>query len=188
MLRVGMSGTGGVGKTTVLNAIMDKYPHLQKPISSPRYVFAKAGITEADQINMSEEAKFELQEQIAAHMLQQFDEIKGDSVWDRTMLDRYAYGMVRNHSMITQAWLDKYIVYIEDNLASLSHFFFFPQPTTWEPRPDGLRDPSPGTRKLVDLTMKGYLLNRNIRVNYVPTDAYPEEVVDYVLGIIASNY
>lgn len=185
MLRIGMSGTGGVGKSTVLSAILDKYPHLQKPVSSPRYVFAQYGITEADQLKMSEQEKFLIQEKIADHMLLQFGTIKGDAVFDRTMLDRYAYGMVRNHSLINKHWLNRYDFLIAENIKSLSHFFFFPQPVTWEPKPDGMRDPSPGTRKLVDLTMKAYLPRLNTKVHYVPTDESPEKVVEFVLYTIA---
>lgn len=186
MLRIGMSGTGGVGKTTVMNAIMETYPHLARPVSSARAVFAELGITEIDQRNMSDEALLELQEKITGHWLQQFHELfYRDSAWERTMLDHYAYGMVRNHKAVGQAWLSRREELLRDNLRSYTHFFFFPQPKTWEPQPDGVRDPAPGTRKLVDLTMKGYLLTSPVKVHYVSTDMPPKQVIDFVLNVIA---
>lgn len=185
MLRIGMSGTGGVGKTTVLNAIMDKYPHLVRPTSSAREVFAELGITEADQRNMKPDHLLELQEKITSHWLIQFTQLYHlESVWDRTMLDHYAYGMVRNHKSVDDTWLFNRESLLIDNLRRYSHFFYFPQPKTWEPKPDPARDPAPGTRKLVDLTMKGYLLNSSTKIHYVPTDSHPEQVVDYVLNIL----
>lgn len=184
-MKIGMSGTGGVGKTTVLKAILAEFPELKVPVSSAREVFKERGITEAAQREMSPEQLLELQEAITRHWWQQQLDLGPNSIWDRTMLDHYAYGVVRNHQSADRDWLFLKEHQVRENLASYSHFFFFPQPKTWEPAPDLMRDPAPATRKLVDLTMEGFLAsNSNIKAYRVPTDERPEEVVRQVLRTI----
>lgn len=186
-MKIGMSGTGGVGKTTVLKAIVEEFPYLEVPVSSAREVFKERGITEAAQRDMSPEQLLELQEAITEHWWQQQRDLGQFSIWDRTMLDHYAYGVVRNHQTADRDWLKRKEAEVQMNLATYSHFFFFPQPKTWEPAPDPVRDPSPATRKLVDLTMEGFLSsNPDIKVYRVPTDEKPDEVVRQVLNTIWS--
>jgi hypothetical protein len=181
-MKIGMSGTGGVGKTTVLKAILESYPDLKIPVSSAREIFKERGITEAAQRTMNAEQLMELQEAITAHWWKQQQELGLHSIWDRTMLDHYAYSVVRNHQAADRDWLLRKESQVQENLRSYSHFFFFPQPRTWEPAPDPVRDPAPATRKLVDLTMEGFLAgNPGLEVHRVPTDLPPDEVVRFVL-------
>jgi hypothetical protein len=182
-MKIGMSGTGGVGKTTVVNAILEEYPNLQVPVSSAREIFKHWGITEASQREMSPEQLLDLQEAITGHWWTQQYKLGDNSIWDRTMLDHFAYGIVRNHKSVDKRWLDHKKDQTKRNLKSYSHFFFFPKPRSWEPKADGVRDPSPGTREMVHLVMAGFLADEmpGMMIHYVPTDVSQEKVVNFVL-------
>lgn len=183
-MRIGMSGTGGVGKSTVLEAIKLKYPHLKQPLSSAREVFKRRGIGETSQRHMTPEALIALQEEISTHWLHQFQTIEGDSVWDRTFVDHYAYGLVRNHQYATKTWIKNRKEITLNTLSQLTHFFFFPIPQTWEPPLDSIRDPAPGTRLLVHHTMDSFLISEGIAHYRVPTDEPKEKVIEFVLDKI----
>lgn len=184
-MKIGMSGTGGVGKTTVLKAIIEEFPELRVPVSSAREIFKMRGITEIDQRNMNSEQLLDLQEAIVSHWRQQQDELGRPSIWDRTALDHYAYQLMRNHGGLDKNWLLRKEASVQENLSSYSHFFFFPQPKTWEPALDPMRDPAPATRKLVDLAMEGFLASNSfIKVHRVPTDKSSDEVVQFVLDAL----
>jgi thymidylate kinase len=133
--RIGLTGAGGVGKTTVFNLLNDV--DLPKLGSVTRRVWNRWGITEADQENMSPEDRLKLQFDIFAEREKAELEIGDDFISDRTLLCHYAYCVFRNYGLITDKEFEDLELRVVANLSTYDWIFYFPM--TFTPHSDGLR-------------------------------------------------
>lgn len=152
-LKLGFCGTGGCGKTTTAKILSEKYGWFLPP-SAARIVMERNNIKEADQINNTPQQNVQLQLQIWDERLNQENEYaERDVVWDRTLLDHFAYARLRCHSGMTMEQYREREKMVLNNAKSYDAIFYFPMPS-WTAPPDGLRDPAPVTRYMIDLLVR----------------------------------
>lgn len=126
-MKIGFIGTGGTGKTTVLDRVALEF-NLPKFKSVARMVYERLGIeNEEAQFKMSLEEKWHLQRTILDTRREvEAENVHNDFIADRTMLDHLAYTLYRCGDVITD---DQWVFYFGVTSGILTHydlFFYFP--------------------------------------------------------------
>lgn len=186
-MKIGFSGTGGVGKTTAATTLSQRYGWTLPP-SAARTVLKEWGITEAQQAGMTKAELWDLQMGIWAERQRQEDyytSIGEETIWDRTLLDHLGYAMLRAGASITQEIYPTLEQRVLDNLATYDLFVFFPKPR-WQPAVDEMRDPAEGFRCIHHFALLGFLTEWVPNFISVPPEAHAtkEGTVDFLVGQI----
>lgn len=153
-LRIGMTGAGGTGKTTLAELISAKYdiPFLG---SVSRGVFSSRSLTEVDQLSMTPVQQLELQKAIFAAVIEQRE--KSDYfVADRTFLDHMCYMLYRSGNQISDSYME---VVKRETLRDLrSYDLLIYCPTgMFTPPDDGFRQSGAAYSTAIDLIIRGAL-------------------------------
>lgn len=157
-MKIGFTGAGGTGKTTALALIT---PTLGLPIlpSPARAVFARWGITEADQEAMTVEDKIKLQTEIYEARLQQEETIP-HFISDRTLLDNYSYHLFRCYQGISDEDLATYRDRTVANMKTYDLVFYFPLLSNVEA--DGFRYSNISYQTMIDSMVFSFLTKNKI--------------------------
>jgi hypothetical protein len=167
--RIFFTGTGGTGKTSVLDILAQKFPNLKVLPSPARRVHKQFGITERDQINLSHERVFELQKEIFRVKYEE-DMRPGGVISDRTLLCNYAYALQRSHTQISWPLLAEWEGCVEETLHTYDLLVYFPFPTPWteEATDDGFRRTSYATWYGHDVILRQALFVQKGGYQYYP--------------------
>lgn len=162
-MKVGFTGSGGTGKSTVLKAILPKLVEMDPSIeylpSVARTVFSRHGVVEADQENWSPKELYSFQKEILDLRLEKERE-HPNFISDRTMIDHVAYTMFRCYEGIPDDEFASLMALLEENINQYDIIFYFP--ILFTPPPDGLRQGGEAYRSAIDLIIRG-LATSNIR-------------------------
>ena len=182
--RIGFTGAGGTGKTTVLNALdRNEFVKSLPRLSSPtRLVYARWGITEADQLHMTGDEKLRLQMEIFEERVRAEDNVGETFLSDRTLLDNYAYCLFRNYEMIDRHSLDMLESQVRANLKLYTHIFYFP--ILFDPPSDGFRQTGYAYNRMIDSIIHAFLSRNGVAAYTVPMGS-PEERAHFILSRIA---
>lgn len=156
-MRIGFTGTGGTGKTTVLRLISDRLEQAHGIGALPsvtRSVFERFGLTESDQESMDPFQRLELQLAIMDARRKAESEA-GGFVSDRTLADSVAYMLVRCYQSMDAEMLESVLDELSQNLASYDLIVYFP--IEFVPEPDGVRQDGEAYRYLHDSVLKRLL-------------------------------
>lgn len=179
-MKIGFTGSGGSGKTSVVTFLRGCYPTIPFLPSPARAIFAKWGITEEEQEHMSLEDKIALQNEIyEARFLQEIE--YPNFMSDRTLLDNFAYHVFRCYQGITTAEYVEFHKRTVENLKSYDHIFYFPMLEIVEE--DEFRYAAASYQTMIDSIIYAFLLKNNIKFHHVPHGT-PEERATWMKGII----
>lgn len=179
-MKIALTGTGGAGKST-LAALLAKELKEECVPGVMRTVMKEEGIVEADQYKMSDQQKYELQVKGFTARLLQEDQVK-DGIFDRTLLDHYAYILTRCAPMVTQEVVEGFHGLIDNTLVTYDMVVYCPL-YNWNFQHDGLRDVKYGPRLAVDLIIRGYLDRLFGKIPLIVLgDCSPEQRLKDVLG------
>lgn len=184
--RIGFTGAGGTGKTTVLNVLdLNEYVRGLPRLSSPtRAVFARWGITEADQESMTPDDKLRLQMEIFSERVSAEERVGDTFLSDRTLLDNYAYCLFRNYERLDRHSLELLESQVQANLKLYTHIFYFP--ILFDPPSDGFRQVGFAYNRCIDSIIQSFL-TRNRVASFVVPMGTPEERARFVLNRIAEG-
>lgn len=157
-MKIGFTGAGGTGKTTALALLKGR---LDLPVlpSPARAVFARWGITEADQEQMGVEDKIKLQNEIYEARLNQEETIP-HFISDRTLLDNFSYHLFRCYQGISDEDLATYRDRTVANLKTYDLVFYFPLLNNVES--DGFRYSNLSYQTMIDSMVFSFLTKNNI--------------------------
>jgi len=154
-MRVGFCGAGDTGKTTTAVLVADELGIPFLP-SISRAVFADLGLTEADQVDMSDEDRWGLQCKILSAKRKQ-DSMHEPGVLDRTLLDHAAYCLYRCSGIISRDEYGRLIDEVGDNLRHhYDRVFYFPA-GVYPPVDDGFRQGGLAYQTAIDCLIRGML-------------------------------
>jgi hypothetical protein len=143
-------------------------------------VFARWGINEVDQENMTVEDRIRLQDEIYQARFQQEQETP-EFISDRTLLDNFAYHIARCYAGLSDpdftACRDRTI----ENLKTYDLIFYFPLLPVIEV--DGMRFSNLSYQTMIDGLIFSFLEKNNIPYLRVP-DGTAEEKAGYILESI----
>lgn len=180
-MRIGMTGAGGTGKTTVLNILTERYPDIPVLPSPIRSVYARWGINEEDQEKMSFEEKLKLQEDIYQTRFATEDEYGHSFISDRTVLDHFCYQQIRCYAAMTQEMLDQKRKQIKQNMKKYDLICYFP--ITFTPQGDDIRYGNPVYQNMIDNFIFGEINKLGLSVLTVKAGS-PEDRADYIAKFI----
>lgn len=124
LLKIGMCGAGGTGKTTLANLLTDKISEKFYP-SIVRKVMQDRGVTEAMANQMTPAAMAYLQTCIFEAKVKQ-DKENPVGLFDRTLIDQLTYLSLRCYSTLTQSVYDAFKSTAFINAQSYDIIFIFP--------------------------------------------------------------
>lgn len=139
-MKIGFTGAGGTGKSTVLEHLLSDAKFTQCPPvlrSTTRQVYERWGIDEAAQERMTPEDRYRLQNDIFENRLANEQNYKDGFISDRTLLCNYAYCVFRNYTMIGNEEFAALEGKVAANLMAYDVLIYFPMYFT--PAPDGMR-------------------------------------------------
>lgn len=177
--RIGFTGTGGTGKSTVLNLIKDDAEtELGTKLlpSVARKVFAEFDANESDQDSWSPHKKLDLQLAIIRARMDAESET-GSFISDRTMIDHFAYTVFRCYDSVSDEVFDSLMKDVKDNLANYDFVFYFP--IHFVPPSDGMRQDGEAYRYAIDSIIRAALTDLGVSYLTVPAGT-PEERAEYV--------
>jgi len=181
-MRIGISGAGSTGKTTVMRMVAEKLNMPMLP-SVVRGVFARHGLNEKDQLNMLPSEAWELQHEIfeariaAEHATPSF-------ISDRTLVDHMAYCLFRASGAIPDEASDVYMEIMRDSVKAYDAIFFLRPLNVITTKEDGFRQNGKGYEIAMDILMRG--LYDHIR--YFPCPVFSttaEDRADEIIKVIA---
>lgn len=181
-VRIGFTGAGGTGKTTTLELVKEECGLPPLP-STTRAVFAAFGVErEEDQDSMTPTERRRLQDAVFAARLAKESEMPS-FVSDRTLLDNYAYSLVRCSSTYTDDDVERIEGIVGKNLERYDALFYFP--ITFKPPKDGMRQGGMALGRLIDSVVKDFLSRKEIFYVEVPSGE-PSVRSAFVLRAIAA--
>lgn len=177
---IGACGAGGTGKTTTMKALAEATGLPFIP-SASRAVFARRGIVEKDQNNMTAEQQWELQQEIFAAR-EELESTTTNGIADRTLFDQVAYNLLRAPTMIDEKTINDLINRATFVAARYDKIFYFPL-VTFAGQDDGMRDSAYGQRFNFDSILKAVLFTSGLSVTsklrHVPVVSV-EKRVDWI--------
>lgn len=182
-MKIGFTGAGGTGKTTVLNVIAERFPDVPILGSPIRDVYKRWGISEIDQEKMSFDEKLKLQEDIYQTRYAKEIEYGNHFISDRTILDHYCYQQIRCYDAMDQEMFDQKTSEIKENLLSYDLIFYFP--ITFKQSGDDVRYANPVFQNMIDNFIIASLIKMKIPNLVVPFGT-PEQRADYIATQIDS--
>lgn len=181
--RIGFIGSGGTGKTTVAEKILEARPDFQLMPSAPRAVMAKRGLRDNMLRTLPPDVALDLQREIWRQKVKQEQEWKDYKyIADRTLLDHFAYVLYRaGHVIVTPEELREKEEAIRRDLLTYDLVYFFPTGEFLPPR-DDFREHSAGYFHALDTIMRGLIakLDTEDRVCQIRTGS-PAERAQQVL-------
>lgn len=154
-VRIGFTGAGGTGKSTLAQYISEKWGLPFHP-SVSRQVFKEMGIEcEADQNGASPALLYKLQMKIFQRKCEQDKNVR-HGVLDRTLLDHFVYSCFRCFEILTAEEVNALEQLVIENLTQYNAIFYCPF-GQFTPPPDGMRDTRPAYHNIIDLAVRGFL-------------------------------
>jgi len=155
-MRISISGTQNIGKTTLLNDILETWPTYKTPDSSYR------DFIKEKKYPINKSCNQEGQWAILNHMIDEMQKytIKDDIIFDRNPIDCLVYSLwayEKQSSDIDKEFIDKIIPLVKESLKYLDVIFLLPITKTSPVKiiEDGLRDIDPIYREEIDNLFKG---------------------------------
>lgn len=187
MIKIGMAGAHGTGKTSMANAML-KTEAFSKSILVP---------STARQIKeygypINREAT-ELS-QLLVPLLRMVDEYENEAkaayealISDRTLVDSLAYTMYQNDHVWESGALIEFVSrrLTEMHMATYDYVLYFP--IYWDGVQDGVRDPDENYRRTIDSNVLSILELMNIKYLMVP-NVSPEQRAEWFLQILQEDY
>jgi len=162
-MRVGHTGTGSTGKTTLAKELASILDLDYKP-SVVREVFAQFGWTEENQRRATPEECWRLQEEIFNRKLYQDKHMGRDVIFDRTPIDHLAYCLFRCEPILSEEQLRSLEQRAQEEIRNYDIVIYHPIPS-WPPEEDGLRETTYPYRVIIDNFILAYL--HKMEVAYV---------------------
>jgi len=160
-MKVGFVGSGGTGKSTVLELFEDKSP-FSVLHSRNRELWKKKGWKEVSQLQRDPEDVLEFQKELFLAKLEQDNGIRdrleeGEVIiCERTLLCHYVHILYRCADVISDNMVRSYEALALENVSGLDLLVHFPL-TDYEDRSDGLRQMNFAYRRSIDFLYKGVL-------------------------------
>jgi len=168
-MRIGHTGTGSTGKTTLAKALADVLDLDYRP-SVVREVFAEFGWTEENQRKATPADCWRLQEEIFNRKLYQDKRMGRDVVFDRIPIDHLAYCLFRCEAILTEEQLRSLEQRTQDETRKYDVVIYHPIPP-WPPEEDGLRETTYPYRAIIDNLILAYL--HKMEIPYVVPPMLP---------------
>ena len=124
--RVFFTGTGGTGKTSVVEVLRCLYPGVKFLPSVSRQVQRDFGVTEKDQLGMDSAKRWEMQQAIFDRRWEQSKANPGPALSDRTNICMLAYALQRSWDLMSVDMLDYYMQACVEELGELDLLVYFP--------------------------------------------------------------
>jgi hypothetical protein len=166
-MKIGFTGAGGTGKTTVLKLLEGMDLALPVFPSVVRGVYQKWGLKETDQANMLPTDRWKLQRDIIMTRFEE-EEKRTSFISDRTLVDHLAFCLVRNWDVMPMEEYEALIYRAKPILKRYDLIFFFPFVDNFNPPDDGFRQQERTYHFLMDLTMFGLIQKLGLIYAKVP--------------------
>lgn len=153
---IGCCGVGGAGKTATAKALAAELG-LPFIASSSRAVFERRGIVEADQAMMTGLEQWDLQQEIF-RAREQLETTITRGVADRTLMDQFAYNLLRAGSAMDEATCNDLSLRVIHSLTRYTLVFRFPI-VTFTTHDDGMRESAYGARISFDAILDRVIQN-----------------------------
>lgn len=161
-VKIGLTGAGGTGKTTVMRLVAKALGVPELP-SVVRGVFEDFGVKhEAEQLAWQTERKWQLQRAIFDRRLKVESEYPNGFISDRTILDHLMYCYIRAAEAVSDATALDLESMVVENLRSYDVLVFFPA-GQFVPSDDGFRQEGLAYQMLQDCFLRGFLDRHRIR-------------------------
>lgn len=132
-----LAGVGGVGKTTIVNAIEQSMPHVKIVRSQSRKAYARTATTEKVALQQTEDERKAFQTNIWKEYLHEWGNVvNGDDevvLFERSPYDYVAYqiSVLPNLTVEEMATLSTTIKFMEENKAFNQTVLYVPFPVPW---------------------------------------------------------
>lgn len=187
MIKIGMAGAHGTGKTSMANAMLQ-----MKAFSKSVLVPSTARQIKEYGYPINREAT-ELS-QLLVPVLRMVDEYEAEPnaanealISDRTLVDSLAYTMYQNDHVWESGALVEFVSrrLTEMHMNSYDYVLYFP--IYWDGVQDGVRDPDENYRRAIDSNVLSILELMNIRYLQVP-NVSPEKRAQWFLEVMQEDY
>ena len=187
MIKIGMAGAHGTGKTSMANAMLE-----MKAFSKSVLVPSTARQIKEYGYPINREAT-ELS-QLLVPLLRMVDEYENEEkasnealISDRTLVDSLAYTMYQNDHVWESGALIEFVSrrLTEMHMASYDYVLYFP--IYWDGVQDGVRDPDENYRRAIDANVLSILELMNIKYLQVPNIS-PERRAEWFLRVLQEDY
>lgn len=187
MIKIGMAGAHGTGKTSMANAMIKMQAFSKSVIvpSTARQIKEYGYPINREATELS---------QLLVPLLRMVDEYEAEPgaenealISDRTLVDSLAYTMYQNDHVWESGALVEFVSrrLTEMHMNTYDYVLYFP--IYWDGVEDGVRDPDEEYRRAIDTNILSILELMNIRYFQVPNIS-PEMRAEWVLGIIQADY
>lgn len=166
-MKVAFTGAGGVGKTTLCNALSATLGWSYIP-GVARTVYAELNVRGEDaQKSLTPKQTLAFQKIIIERKLQQDLNLPAQCLLDRTVIDHFAYILMWSIDVAERKDIDDLEKQTVDGLAAYDRIFYVPLPR-WRPPHDPARTDDEARKQTLDLTIRGFLNRHNINYLVVP--------------------
>lgn len=186
-MRIGFTGTGGSGKTSVIELLEGKISEYFYP-SVVRKTMEKMGRSTEDDLDVPVGQRWELQQAIFQAKMDLDRSILGPAIMDRTLADHLSYCILKCSSVMSISQINSYQALVTENLTSYDLLFYFPPPH-WNVKADGFRADNAGMMLHMDYVLMGILMKAGVlpRVHFISPNTDPDvRAIDVLSTVI--NY
>lgn len=174
--RIGFTGPGGAGKTTVAKALGKETLDISYIPGVARPIFEKHQLKEVDQYQLSPGEVWFIQNEIFEKKVEQ--RVISNGIFDRTLLDHLVYCLIRCGPALSDFVVKTLEVKVKTELATYDRIFYFPEPT-WKILDDKVRENTVAHRKLVAAAILGFLYEAEVSFDMVPEGISKEAAMNY---------